>query len=275
MWRGYVYQCESVDSKQFLPNRFEYYRNPKLDWQAKAIMSRYLNDVNRAKPGIANHFLTYPRDNENSKSKQELQDSIDNYRHFEIKNHSVKVEILRDLVYAHYAFRSKAQLMLKAIPGWIRTLKEADRECVNGGAKVIYDVIKNAGEVTEEMVRKQSLEYIVQPFGNAEKTINELDGNPLVYGPLPTVFCRNDLSLKYTSFSSIENAWLKEALTQFENALTTMPEREAEAVHLMRETRKHNNELRQLLDAKDVRISQLEKVVESKDEVIMQFRKQT
>ena len=269
VWRGYVYQNEPEDMETFLPHRFQYYRNSKLDWQKKAIMSRYLYKIRHAIPGISNHFLNYPRKSNNTETGQ--MDSVDHYYRFEVKNEDVKVEISKQLVLAHYAIRSKAHLMSKIIPNWINILGQPDRESRNFGAKIIYDYIKQYGEVTEEIVRKQSLEYIVLPVGEAEKTISELEGDILIHGPLPTNFCKGDLRSKYTDHKDTEKTWLKELLTQFENALTKLPEREAEAVYLMRETRRYNNELRGLLDSKDEVINNQNEWIKARDDLIKEW----
>jgi hypothetical protein len=267
-WRGYVYQGEPDNAEMFLPDRFEYYRNPKLDWQTKAIMSRYLYEVKQAKPGIANHFLTYPRETFDAGSTQK--DTIDHYYRWEVRNKTVKMEVHENLVFAHYAIRSKAQLMSKAIPNWILQLTTADREGVAFPWKKIFDYIKQHGEISRNGVREHSLEYAVFPFEEASRVISELDGDILIHGPLPTGFCRGNLKLKYTDYTDTGKTWIKTTLTEFEDALTKLPEREAEAVYLMRETRRHNNGLQRLLDSKEEEINRQENVIRQRGEEIKQ-----
>jgi len=281
-WRGYVYQGEPEDTETFLPHRFQYYRNPKLDYLTKAIMSRYLFKEKQAKPGVANHFLIYPvvsTDMENNQT-----DFGHLYHRIPVQQKVVEVKVSDELILAHYAFRSKAQLMSKMIPSWIRELRNADRESANYGGESIFNLIKEHGEITKETVEKYSLLYFGQRFEDAERTVRELNDEILINGPLPTGFCKGDLRLKYTDYKDTEKTWLKELLTQIEEVLTTLPYREAEAVFLMRETRRHNQELIRHLKQRedevkyrddlikqwDYEIKHRDEIIKNMDEIIRQ-----
>lgn len=271
-WRSYIYKNMPDDSETFLPNKFENYRNPKLEWLTKAIMSRYLYEVKKARPGVAYHFLTYPREGSNSGTIHERSDSIDQFFKFEVKNNAAVIEYPENLAYAHFPIRSKAQLMLKIIPSWINTLRYADHENDNGGAKIIYDYIKKYGDIDEEIVEKHSLEYMILPLGEAPRTFSEFTGDIVLNGRLHTEFCKGDLTLKYTDYIDAERTWVREALIGFESALTKLPEREANAVFLMRETRKQNVGLRQTLDSRNEMLKQRDEGIMQRDEEIRQLR---
>jgi len=269
-WRGFVYQGEPTDTETFLPHRFEYYRNPKLECMTKAIMSRYLYKEKHAKLGIANHFLVYPRENLNLSDNKNILDSIDHYYKWEVRNNSVKIIFPEDLVFAHYPIRSKTQLKSKIVPNWIYQLSAADREACSLPWKKIYDYIKQYGDISEEAVIQQSLEYTIFPIEEASRMINELGDNVLIHGPLPTAFCKGDLKLKYTDYRDTEKTWIKDTLINIESAFTKLPEREAEAVYLMRETRRHNNDLTRALEAKDEVIRQRDIEIKNHNELIRQ-----
>ena len=261
LWRTYVYQGESADNKLFLPCRFEYYRNPQFDTMTKAVMSRYLYEVKQARPGVACHFLSYPFDPNKKSSEDVSSESHSLYSRFDKGHRDVEVVFSDVLRYAHYPIRSKAQLMSKIIPNWVWQLRAPDREEASTPWKNIYDYFKLHGDISEDAIQKHSLEYTTWQFDEAIKRIKELDGDVVIRNPLPTEFCKGDLRLKYTDYKDMEKTWIKTALTVFEDVLTLLPEREAEAVYLMRQTRQHNYDLRNALDAKDRQIAELTETI--------------
>jgi GT2 family glycosyltransferase len=233
-WRTYTYQGElqSQDKSIFTPKLFNEYRNSKLETFTKAVASKYLVEHEHASLSRGNHTLQYGE-----------------APFFNERPNHIPVVFPPQLVIAHYPVRSQAQIMTKAIAqGWIRTLASADREGIAFQQKIIYDLVASQGEIPDDFLRKYSLEYSIQQWDlESDKFQQLLREQPTLKGSIQPAGA--PIVLKYTDYAQTEKTFLKTLLTEFESSLTRLPEREAEAVYLFREAKRHNERLQQELDS--------------------------
>jgi hypothetical protein len=220
IWRTYIYKREPEIETGFMPDNFTQYRNPVMEdpnlyeRHKKVIISRYLAEEKKASPVVGTHFLVYPQTEEEA----------------------VRTEICKELVFAHFPIRSKAQVMKKAIPNWInkwgqqeRTSREALDAFQLG---VLFNEIKEQGEITQSKMERYSLEYaMLLDVSDADdftqsgreklnKLIDGLGEKLEINGPMDISYCREKLKLCYTDYSNDNKILMQAILKQVDTTIT-------------------------------------------------------
>ena len=209
-WRTFIYENEPEIGKGFMPNNFVKHRDPKLEHFGKTIICKTLIKERKAKIAPGAHMLIYP----------------DEFR----KKTAVKKP--EKLVCAHFPLRSKAQLLYKAIPGWI-TLARLPFP-LRGGRDVQYlqmwEDIKTKGEVARELIAHHCVGY-----GIPSCNLSELEGCGTIDSPLDISFCQDKLELKYTNYDEMQKTFFRVLLIDIEKAMAALPQREWETIKLLEE----------------------------------------
>jgi hypothetical protein len=220
LWRTYVYEKEPDIKLGFMPNNFTHYRNPvledtdKYERHKKVIASGYLIKDDHATFVDGSHFLLYPKE----------------------YNNSVKIEILKKLVFAHFPVRSKTQVMRKVIPNWIyrwavpNHFPRSDLDVFQLG--VIFNDIRDNGEITFDKIKQYSIEYAMmldfdklgkRRFFNREEIENikrDLGEELTIASIMKTSFCSNKLKLRYTNYNEDNKIFMRATLTEIDRTLT-------------------------------------------------------
>jgi len=221
-WRTYVYEKEPDLEQGFLPFNFTRYRNPALDVQNKALASRWLIKEKKAEFSPGAHYFEYPKDYKDS----------------------VAMEVHQKLVMSHYPLRSKTQMMNKAVPNWICKWRETFPEREGHGYQlgIIWDELKENGEISYELITRFSLEYSVPDYILAE-VLPTIENSKTIEGMIDTGFCSDKLQLRYTDYKEAEKTFMRATLTEFELTLASLPKREWETIRLL-DAAKHENDVK-------------------------------
>jgi len=237
LWRTYVYEKEPDIKLGFMPNNFTQYRNPALEdpnryeRHKKVIASRYLVKNNHATFIGGSHFLEYP---------EKYQDSV-------------KIEILKKIVFAHFPIRSKAQVMRKVIPNWIykwRMLNRALRSDLDlFQLGVLFNEIRDNGDITLDNIKQYSINYamMLDYDKNNKKSIfskeelenikNKLGKDLLITDIMKTSFCSDKLNLRYTDYNENSNVFMRATLTEIDKAVTFLSAESDEKSMLLEKTK--------------------------------------
>ena len=223
-WRTYVYEDEPDISLGFLPNNFTHYRNPALDINKKAVLSKRLFTEKRAEFTPGAHYLVYPEEHYNT----------------------VPVEMHPKLKLSHFPLRSKAQLMNKVVPNWICKWRETFPEREGHGLQLgaIWDELRDTGEISQELIVKHSLEYGVEDY-NLANILPEVGDNKTIEGKMDTAYCSDKLKLKYTDYKEASMTFIRATLTESELTFAALPKREEDTIKLYEKAQSDINDLRQ------------------------------
>jgi len=211
-WRTYVYEKEPDIKLGFMPNNFTQYRNPALEaaqgHAGTTIASKYLIQEKKSAFGVGAHWLQYP----------------DEYRG------SVQIENPEKLVCAHFPIRSKAQILKRTVPNWItkwcvssnfpRHLREGKHQL-----GLLYNDLKEDGEITPDKMNQQSLEYSVRNVisnlsaNDLKRIEKELGDNLTVYGPMDVSICADKLKLRYTRYKEDNKYFLRATLKEIDKTV--------------------------------------------------------
>jgi len=226
-WRTYVYEKDPDIELGFLPNNFTHYRNPALEVSNKAIASRALIIEKQASFTPGAHFLEYPYE----------------------KRGTTPVEVHPELRFSHFPLRSKIQAMNKAVPNWICKWREPFpvREGNAFQLGIIWDELKENGEISQERIRQFSLEFSVMEHDLAE-IMPKIVNNLTIEGKMETAFCLDKLHLRYTDYKEAEKTFIRSSLTEFELTLASLPKREWETIKMVDDLRSQINELNRQIE---------------------------
>ncbi|MCL2080446.1 MAG: glycosyltransferase family 2 protein [Oscillospiraceae bacterium] len=213
-WRTYVYGKNQGAVSDFTPGGFTRYRNPILEeaqgHAGKTLLSKYLYEKKQARLSLGAHWLIYPKEHEKE----------------------AKIQTSTELFCAHYPIRSQRQIRSKAITNWINKFTPPEEVRTPGGSadefqlKMLYDDIKEHGEVSFEKMEKISVEYSLFNLGSKDKTgalIKDLGDDLTLEGALDTSFCEDKLAIRYakipSDFDSSDKSFFKSTLSIIETAL--------------------------------------------------------
>ena len=188
-WRTSVYNREPTDSKVFLPNYFEEYRDPALESFPKTILSRYLAEKYGAvfEPGW--HGLEI--------SDEDARTAVPKVIH----------PLLR---VAHFPIRSVAHAIVKVVCMHLRFFYVKHKLIQY---EKMYCQIKQTGIPTHEQVRQLSLEYALfqEQLGSPIGTIRRFRG------ALSADFLSDEIQLLYTDYQ--KSNYMGAILSFFEGML--------------------------------------------------------
>jgi len=234
LWRTYVYEKEPDITQGFMPNNFTHFRNPALDIRGKTLASRFLIKEMKAQFSPGAHDLEYTGD----------------------QHAPANVEIHPKLVLSHFPLRSKAQLLNKVVPNWICKWREPFPMREGHGIQlgVIWDELKEKGDISQEKIKQYSIEYSVSDYSLTE-IMPKIADHLMINGQMDTAFCQSSLQLQYTDYRDTSKTLMRAMLTEAELTLAALPKREQETIKLIEKERSYideltrkNNSLKQQLD---------------------------
>ena len=217
-WRTYVYEKEPDIKLGFMPNNFKHYRNTVLEnaqgHAGTTLITKYLIKEKQVKLPIGAHWLFYPEEHQGS----------------------VKIECPKKLVCAHFPVRSKKQIRKKVIPFWLTKWARSDRvrdvlDVHQLG--VLFNEIRDNGEVTPEKMTRYSIEYSVRNVVNKlgasglEEIVGKLGDDLIINGSMNVSFCVKKLILQYTNYDD-DKTFLRPILKEIDNAVTFLDKESAE-----------------------------------------------
>ena len=189
-WRTYIYSGYGAPGggTSFSPFCFCEYRDPSLEKFGKAIISRKLYEKYNPSGSPGFHSIVFPEE--------------------------ARVEALNPegLVLAHFPVRNKTQMLIKVITGKIHNVLRND---ANGFQyNNIYGKIRDTSDISDELMRRISLEYALQE--------NEIPDNiRTVEGGLDADACQSSITMKYSSlYEDTHRLVLKTVLREFDRAFT-------------------------------------------------------
>jgi len=243
IWRTYIYEKEPDIELGFMPNNFICYRNPemenpiKYERHKKVIASKYLLKNKQATFVGGAHFLVYP----------------------EADRNIIKTEICEKLVFAHFPIRSRAHVMKKVIPNWIYKWKpsyRAPREILDiSQVGVIFNEIRDFGDVTPEKIKQYSLNYAMLLDYNTSNEIavtskeeldkikNDLGEHLEIAGPMNTNFYGDKLELRYTDYTEDSKVFIRVVLKEVDDTVMAISSESGQRAEAIDRLTQHINEL--------------------------------
>ena len=197
-WRTYIYEKEPDIELGFMPNNFTHYRNPVLEHLPKALASKYLIKEKQVCFTMGAHSFAYPEEH---------------------KDH-ILIESPPNLVYAHFPLRSNSQIMKKIIPNWINKWATPFPFSAKHSFQLnlIYNAIKEKGEISEDFLVRHSIEYSVDEE-HMKKTMSVIKNAITIYNPMDISFCSNQLVLHYTNYNWDNRVFLRTTLSEINKAV--------------------------------------------------------
>jgi hypothetical protein len=221
-WRCYLYEKEENLNIQFTPFKFHFYRNPKLEFTRKVILTRYLYKKGLT---VSNgcHCLIYGNN--------------------PLEKDCVKINIPQNIVYAHFPVRNKYQLMTKVLAGHIHIYQYTEHLGLATHYNDIYNFIKKNGYITDKMMRDYSINFALH---NDPGVILNNKDSLFIKGDFQLQF--SNIILKYTDIVQNERIFIRTILSEFEETVSRLPEREAEALRLYQDSKREIAFLKKIIN---------------------------